>query len=57
MMPRTIVLLFMLAALVWSAGVQAQAITPYGMPLGLDDAKKAAAAAEAEASKITTTPT
>lgn len=52
-MPRTIMLLFVLAALAGSTGARAQAVMPYGMPLGLDDAKKAAAAAEAEAKNIT----
>ena len=55
-MPRTIMLLFVLAALAGSTGARAQAVTPYGMPLGLDDAKKAAAAAEAEAKNITPIP-
>jgi uncharacterized protein GlcG (DUF336 family) len=49
-------LLFVLAALAASTGARAQAVTPYGMPLGLDDAKKAAAAAEAEAKNITPIP-
>ena len=56
-MPRRVALLFCLVAgLGWSAEARAQAIIPYGLPIGLADAKKAAAAAEAEASKITPTP-
>jgi glc operon protein GlcG len=55
-MPRRIGLVFLLVGLAWSVGARAQAVTPYGMPLGLDDAKKAVAAAEAEAKQITPTP-
>jgi glc operon protein GlcG len=55
-MPRTIVLLLVFAALAGSTGARAQAVTPYGMPLGLDDAKKAVAAAETEAKNITPIP-
>jgi uncharacterized protein GlcG (DUF336 family) len=55
-MPRRLGLLFLSAGVVWSFAALAQAVTPYGMPLGLDQAKKAVAAAEAEAGKITTTP-
>jgi hypothetical protein len=36
---------------------RAQRITPYGMPVSLAEAKNAAAAAEAEARKITLIPT
>ncbi|MDP2825824.1 MAG: heme-binding protein [Sulfuritalea sp.] len=43
--------LFAAAALLVSAGASAQAPAPYGMPITLDQAKKAMAAAEAEAKK------
>lgn len=56
-MPRRVLLLFcLLAGLGWSAGARAQAVIPYGLPIGLADAKKAAAAAAAEAAKITSIP-
>lgn len=43
--------LFAVAALLISASASAQAPTPYGAPISLDQAKKAMAAAEAEAKK------
>jgi glc operon protein GlcG len=55
-MSRTVALLFVLTISVWGAAARAQAPPPYGMPVGLDDAKKAVAAAEAAAKQITPTP-
>jgi glc operon protein GlcG len=55
-MSQKLALLLVLIALMWSAVARAQAVTPYGMPIALDDAKKAVAAAEAEAKNITPTP-
>jgi glc operon protein GlcG len=46
----------LLAMLAGAGAARAQAVMPYGTPIGLDAAKKAAAAAEAEAAKITSTP-
>ncbi len=40
----------------WGISARAQAVMSYGMPIGLDAAKKAADVAVAEAAKITTTP-
>ena len=53
-MPRTVALIFVLTMSAWANTASAQAPMPYGIPLGLNDAKKAVAAAEAEAGKITT---
>jgi glc operon protein GlcG len=55
-MPRTVAPIFVLTMLAWANTASAQAPMPYGMPVGLIDAKKAVAAAEAEAGKITATP-
>jgi len=46
----------LLAILAGARAAQAQAVMPYGAPIGLAAAKKAVAAAEAEAAKITSTP-
>lgn len=55
-MSRILALALVLAILAWGGSARAQAVTPYGMPIGLDAAKKAVAAAEAEAAKITKIP-
>src|SRR5882672_1173642 len=58
-MPRKIAHLFVLAGLVFSGEVQAQAPAPpppYGAPISLEDAKKAAAAAHAEVAKAGSAP-
>ena len=58
-MPRKIALLFVLAGLTLSGEVQAQAPAPpppYGPPISLEDAKKAAAAAVAEVAKVGSAP-
>jgi glc operon protein GlcG len=56
-MSRTMLVPALLLAMLGGAGAaRAQAVMPYGAPIGLDDAKKAVAAAEAEAAKITSTP-
>ncbi len=56
-MPQKTALLFIAAMLAGSAAARAQAPPPpYGLPIGLDDAKKAVGAAEAEAKQITQTP-
>jgi glc operon protein GlcG len=57
-MPRTIGLFCALAVLSPAGVAWAQTAPPpaYGLPIGLDDAKKAVAAAEAEARNITPTP-
>jgi len=58
-MPRKIAHLFVLAGLVFSGEVQAQAPAPpppYGAPISLEDAKKVAAAAVAEVAKAGSAP-
>ena len=58
-MPRKIAHLFVLAGLVFSGEVQAQAPAPpppYGAPISLEDAKKVAAAAAAEVAKAGSAP-
>jgi glc operon protein GlcG len=65
-MPKKIVLLFLLAALSCGGGASAQAPSPaapsaapppaYGAPIGLEDAKKAAAAAISEVAKVGSAP-
>ncbi|MGH7046328.1 MAG: GlcG/HbpS family heme-binding protein [Stellaceae bacterium] len=55
-MSRRMAAIVVLAGLAWAGAVRAQTVTPYGMPIGLDAAKKAVAAAAAEAAKITKTP-
>src|SRR6267143_3055116 len=58
-MPRKIAHLFVFAGLVFSGEVQAQAPAPpppYGAPISLEDAKKAAAAAHAEVAKAGSAP-
>lgn len=55
-MSRTAVVLGVLVGLSLAGKVQAQAVMSYGAPISLDAAKKAVAAAEAEAAKITKTP-
>jgi glc operon protein GlcG len=58
-MPRKIAYLFILAGLMFSGEVQAQAPAPpppYGPPISLEDAKKVAAAAVAEVAKAGSAP-
>lgn len=56
-MVRTIFIAALPALVMASGAVHAQtAVTPYGMPIGLDDAKKAAAAAETEVGKAGSPP-
>jgi len=57
-MPHKVALLFIAAMLAGSAAARAQAPPPppYGLAIGLEDAKKAVGAAEAEAKQITQTP-
>ena len=58
-MPRKIAHLFVIAGLVFSGEVQAQAPAPpppYGAPISLEDAKKVAAAAVAEVAKAGSAP-
>jgi glc operon protein GlcG len=58
-MPRKVALLFVLAGLMLSGEVQAQAPPPpppFGPPINLEDAKKVAAAAVAEVAKAGSTP-
>jgi glc operon protein GlcG len=55
-MSRPVVVVFMLAVLATGSIARAQGVIPYGMPISLEQAKKAAAAAEAEAQKITPIP-
>jgi uncharacterized protein GlcG (DUF336 family) len=56
-MVRIIFIAAGLALAMGSGAARAQtAVTPYGMPIGLDDAKKAAAAAEAEVAKAGSPP-
>ncbi|HEY3910710.1 MAG TPA: heme-binding protein [Stellaceae bacterium] len=55
-MSRIAKLALVLAVSAWGGSARAQAVMPYGMPIGLDAAKKAADVAVAEAAKITTTP-
>jgi glc operon protein GlcG len=55
-MLRSVPLLCVLTAFAASGMARAQGVTPYGMPISLADAKKAAAAAEAAARKITPIP-
>lgn len=58
-MPRKLALLFVLAGLMFSGDVAAQApspLPPYGPPINLEDAKKVAAAAVAEVAKAGSAP-
>ena len=55
-MPRKVALLFVLAGLMLSGEVRAQAPPPFGPPINLEDAKKVAAAAVAEVAKAGSTP-
>ena len=64
MMSKNLGSLIVVAALSWAAAAAAQApspaapppTTPYGAPIGLEDAKKAAAAAVAEVAKVGSPP-
>ncbi len=55
-MLKPITLFFALAALLSSGAARAQAVLPYGLPISLDDAKKAADAAVAEVAKAGSAP-
>ena len=56
-MPRGVALLFcLLAALGCGAGARAQAVIPYGLPIGLDAAKRPWRRPRSEAKKITPMP-
>jgi glc operon protein GlcG len=55
-MSRLVLVFSLFAALAAGGIARAQGVIPYGMPISLADAKKAAAAAEAEARKITPIP-
>jgi len=55
-MLRSVAAILVLAVSSWAGAALAQAVVPYGMPIGLDGAKKAADAALAEAKSITQTP-
>ena len=55
-MARKVALLFVLAGLMLSGEVRAQAPPPFGPPINLEDAKRVAAAAVAEVAKAGSTP-
>ncbi len=55
-MARMIAVILLLTASAWSGVVRAQTPMPYGLPISLDDARKAAAAAEAEVAKAGSAP-